>query len=127
MKVLATTDAYTIAVDPAKNRIHFTMRGTWTKRDDFRNWLNDVKAAVDACSPGFTELIDWRESTGILMTNEIEEAQKMAVKGGLRKAARLYDRQTFLKTQMDQLTEKTGFPVKSFFDQAEAEDWLDQG
>jgi hypothetical protein len=31
-----------------------------------------------------------------------------------------------LKLQMDSLTEKTGFPVKSFFDLKEAETWLDK-
>lgn len=49
------------------------------------------------------------------------------MQAGMRKAARLFERETFLKLQMDQVSGKTGFPVQSFFDRAEAEAWLDEG
>ena len=126
MKTIASNNFYTVAVDEAKNRIHFTMRGSWTSEKDVSDWPDHVAEAVKLCSPGFTELIDWTGSPGILLTDYIAQAQDIAVKAGLRKAARVYDRETFLKHQMDSLTEKTGFPVRSFFKKEEAIAWLDE-
>jgi hypothetical protein len=126
MKTIASNEWYVIEVDQIKNRIHFTMRGSWTDTKGVSGWLDDLGAAIKLCRPGFTELIDWRQSTAILLTDKIAEAQQMAMRAGLRRAARVYDRDTFLKHQMDRLTEKTGFPVKSFFDVEEAERWLDE-
>lgn len=126
MNTVVSNDSYVIAVDQVKNRIYFTMRGSWTNAQQVTGWLDGLAAALKLCRPGFTELIDWRESTGILLTDHIGDAQKMAMKAGLRKAARLYERETFLKFQMDQLSEETGFPVKSFYDQTQAEAWLDE-
>lgn len=126
MKTIASNEFYAIEVDQIKNRIHFTMRGSWTATKRVSGWLDDLGEAIKLCKPGFTELIDWRQSTAILLTDKIAEAQKMAMKAGLRRAARLYERDTFLKLQMDRLTEETGFPVKSFFDLKEAEAWLDE-
>ena len=126
MKEIASTDFYTIGVDPAKNRIYFTMRGSWTSEKEVPDWLEHVAAAVELCSPGFTELIDWTGSSAILLSDYIAGAQEIAMKAGLRKAARVYDRESFVKRQMNSLTEKTGFPVKSFADREEAEVWLDE-
>ena len=126
MNTVVSTEFYTIAVDQGKNRIHFTMRGSWTNPKEISGWLDGLAAAIKLCKPGFTEPIDCIQSTGILLTDQIGDAQKLAMKAGLRKAARLYERETFLKFQMDHLTEQTGFPVKSFFDQAQAEAWLDE-
>lgn len=126
MRTVASNEAYAIEVDEIKNRISFTMRGSWTDTKQVSGWLDDLAAAIKLCRPGFTELIDWRQSTAILLTDKIAEAQKMAMQAGLRRAARVYDRDTFLKLQMDSLTEKTGFPVKSFFDLKEAEAWLEE-
>ena len=126
MKTVASNEAYAIAVDEVKSRIYFTMRGSWTDTKRVSGWLDDLAAAIKLCRPGFTELIDWRQSTAILLTDYIGKAQKMAMDAGLHKAARVYDRETFLKRQMDTLTEQTSFPVKSFFDLEEAEAWLDE-
>ncbi len=126
MKTIASNEWYVIEVDQIKNRIHFIMRGSWTDTKGVSGWLDDLGAAIKLCRPGFTELIDWRQSTAILLTDKIAEAQQMAMRAGLRRAARVYDRDTFLKHQMDRLTEKTGFPVRSFFDLKEAERWLDE-
>ncbi len=125
MKRVTSNDFYEIDVDQAKNRIYFTMRGSWTNPKDMPNWLQDVEAAVKLCSPGFTELIDWTGASSVLLTDYIAGAQKIAQDGGLRKAARIFDRDTFIKLQMDTLTQKTGFPVKTFFERSEAESWLD--
>jgi hypothetical protein len=125
MITVASKEEYSIAVDQEKNRILFTMRGSWTNAKKVSDWIKDLESAIKLCKRGFTELIDWREVTGILLTDYISKAQKMALDAGLHKAARVYDRETFLKLQMDTLTEQTGFPVKSFFDMKDAEAWLD--
>ncbi|MDQ7782037.1 MAG: hypothetical protein RDU20_04110 [Desulfomonilaceae bacterium] len=126
MKTIVSNDFYTVAVDPAKNRIYFTMRGSWIKEKEVQDWPNHVAEAVRLCSPGFTELIDWTGSKAILLTDYIAKAQEIAVKGGLRKAARVYDEESFAKHQMDTLTKETKFPVRSFFNRQEAEAWLDE-
>jgi hypothetical protein len=125
MITVASNDEYSITVDQDKNRIFFTMRGSWTDAKEVSDWLKDLESAIKLCKRGFTELIDWRELSGILLTDYIGKAQKMAIDAGLLKAARVYDRETFLKLQMDTLTERTGFPVKSFFNMKDAEAWLD--
>jgi len=126
MKTVASHDSYSIAVDEGKNRMYLTMRGSWTNVKQVPHWLDDLSAAIKLCRRGYTQLIDWRQSPAILLTDHIADAHKLSMEAGLRKAARLYDRESFLKHQMDRLTEKTGYPVKSFFDQAEAEAWLNE-
>ena len=126
MKIVASREFYSVAVDGSKNRIHLANRGSWTNAKQIDGWLDDLSAATKLCTPGFTALIDWTQSTGILLTDRVAEAQKLLVKAGMRKAARLFERETFLKYQMDQVSQQTGFPVESFFDRREAEAWLDK-
>lgn len=126
MKSVASNEYYRVEVDDLKNRIYFTILGTWDDPKKIPNWADDVAEAVKCCSAGFTELIDWSGMTAILLTDYIRQAQEIAMKAGLRKAARVYDKERFVKMQMDRLTTQTGFPAKSFFDRAAAEAWLDQ-
>jgi hypothetical protein len=125
MKTVASTDFYTIEVEQAKNRVYFTLRGSWIDAQKLSAWEGDVAAAFRLCSRGFTELIDWTDVQGILLTDSIEKAQRLAMDSGIRKAARLFPRETFAKMQMDTLTKKTSFPVRTFYDRKEAEAWLD--
>lgn len=126
MKAVASHEFYAVAVDEVKNRIHLINRGSWTNAKQVSGWLDDLFAATKLCKPSFTMLIDWTQSTGILLTDRVGEAQELLMRAGLRKAARLFERDTFLKFQMDRVSEKTGFPVESFFDRDEAEAWLDE-
>jgi len=127
MQSIASTDFYSIAVDRQKNRLYITIKGaTWIDPNKVRNWLDDLAAGLKLLSPGFTELIDWTQMSGILLTDYIDEAQKLTMKAGLHKAARLHSRKSFAKLQLDNISEKTGFPVQSFFDQKAAEAWLDE-
>ena len=125
MITVASNDHYTITVDPDKNRIFITMLGSWTDVKQVSGWLKDLESAVKLCKRGFTELIDWGQVSGIFLTDYIAKAQNIAMDAGLHKAARVYEKETFLKLQMDTLTERTKFPVKSCFDMKEAEAWLD--
>jgi hypothetical protein len=125
MKTVASTDFYTIEVDQAKNRVYFFLKGSWVDAQKLSAWESDVSAALRLCTRGFTELIDWTAVQSILLTDTIEKAQRLAMESGIRKAARLFPRETFSKMQMDTLTKKTSFPVKTFSDKKEAEAWLD--
>jgi hypothetical protein len=127
MRTVASTDHYVIGVDEAKNRLFFLMKGDWTETKAVPDWLEDVKQALKFMSPGFTELIDWTEVSAIVLTDYIAGAQQLAINAGLRKAARVYAGEKFLKLQMDSLSKKTNFPVESFFSREEAEVWLDKG
>jgi len=126
MRTVATNDHYVIGVDEAKNRLFFVMKGDWTATEAVSNWLEDVKKALQHMRPGFTELIDWTEVSAIVLTDYIAGAQQLAINAGLRKAARVYSGEKFLKLQMDSLSRKTSFPVESFFSKEDAEAWLDK-
>ncbi len=127
MQTVASTDFYEIAVDTKENRFYVTIKGSmWTDPKKVPNWLDDVAAGLKLLSPGFTELIDWTQMVGTTLTDFFVESQKLTIKAGLRKAARLYSRESFAKLQMDTISAQTGFPVKSFFDRKAAEAWLDE-
>jgi hypothetical protein len=126
MRTIASNDHYVIQVDESRNRLFFVMKGSWIDTKVVPNWEEDVKKALTFLSPGFTELIDWTDVGSILLTDYIATAQELAMKAGVRKAARVYSAERFLKVQMDGLSQKTGFPVKSFLDKKEAEAWLDE-
>lgn len=126
MRTIASNEHYVIQVDESRNRLYFVMKGSWIDTKAVPNWQEDVKTALTFLSPGFTELIDWTDVGSILLTDYIATAQELAMKAGVRKAARVYSAERFLKVQMDSLSQKTGFPVKSFLDKEEAEAWLDE-
>jgi hypothetical protein len=126
LQTIASSDSYTVAIDVGQNRIFLTNRGQWTDPEQISAWVRDVGTAIKLCKPGFTVLIDWTASTGIVLTDLAEEGQKLLIQGGMSRAARVHERETFLKHQMDRLSEKTGFRVKSFFDMKEAKAWLDK-
>ena len=126
MRTVASNDHYVIEVDESKNRVYFIMKGRWVDTKAVPRWIEDVREAFRYVKPGFTELIDWTQVGSILLTDYIAGAQKLAMEAGLRKAARVYSTETFLKIQMDSLSEKTRFPVRSFSDKSQAEEWLDE-
>lgn len=126
MKTVASTEFYTIEVDTDKNRVYFGLKSSWMDAQKLASWEKDLAAAFRLCSRGFTELIDWTDVQGIFLTESIEKAQRLAMDAGIRKAARVFSRETFAKMQMDTLTKKTSFPVKTFYDRNDAEAWLDK-
>jgi len=126
MKTLASGSVFSVSVDEEKNRIFLTNRGSWTDEIQISGWLEDIGAAIKLCRPGFTVLIDWTQSSAILLTDRIAEAQGLLIQGGVRRAARLYEKETFLKHQMDRVSTKTGFPVQTFYNQKDAEAWLEE-
>jgi len=62
----------------------------------------------------------------MLLSDFIREAQSDAVKAGIRKAARIYDKPTFIRIQADQIHKKNGLNSKAFYNVTNAEAWLDE-
>ncbi len=58
MKIMAETEYYVIAVDPAKNRAYLSLIGYWKSRADVPRYLEDWRQAIGPLSAGFTVLTD---------------------------------------------------------------------
>ena len=126
MEEIASTDFYSIRIDPAKNRLYLTYKGSWVKHDDVSEFVNDHVSARERLSPGFTTLVDVRPMQSMLISDVVEQVVADAVKGGIRKAARVYDRPTFIRRQAEEIHQKSGLKSKSFDSIADAESWLDE-
>jgi len=126
MREIASTDFYSIHVDTAKNRLFVTYRGAWTKPTQVPNFLKDHSEAIKELTPGYTALIDFRKMEAILLTDFMEKVQIDSIQTGIRKAARIYDRPTFIQIQADHIGKKTGLNARAFESIAEAEAWLEE-
>jgi hypothetical protein len=125
MKEIASTEFYSILIDTGKNRMFLTYKGSWMKHEDVSGFANDCALATEGLTPGFTVLSDVRPMEAMLITDVIEKVQKDSIQAGIRKAARVYDRPTFIKRQAEQIHQKTGLKSKAFDSVADAEAWLD--
>ena len=126
MNAVADKECYRLDVDVQKNRLYFLIRGDWTSPKNFTEWIPDLEKATGQLKPGFTELIDWTGMTLISMTDAIVDHHELAMKAGIKKAARLFDQDHFVTFQLAWVSKETGFPIKVFYDRAEAESWLDE-
>jgi 3-deoxy-D-manno-octulosonic acid (KDO) 8-phosphate synthase len=126
MKEIASTEFYSILIDTGKNRMFLTYKGSWMKHDDVPDFVNDHARAMERLSRGFTVLADVRPMQAMLITDVIEKVQKDSIQAGIRKAARVYDRPTFIRRQADQIRQKTGLKAMVFDSVADAEAWLDE-
>ena len=124
---VADEEYYRLEVDPKKNRIYFLIRGDWTDPKKLSNWIPDIEKTIGYCTRGFTELIDWTSMRAITLTDQISAHHVVAMKAGIKKAARVFEREHFVAVQLNRVATQTGFPIKVFFDRAEAESWLDAG
>jgi hypothetical protein len=126
MITVADRECYRLDVEVQKNRLHFLIRGDWTNPNNFTDWLPDLEKAIGQLKPGFTELIDWTVMRAITMTDAIVDHHKLAMKAGIKKAARIIDSDHFVVHQLEMVTQDTGFPIKVFYNRPEAETWLDE-
>ena len=126
MELIADTDFYSFNVDRAKNRIYLVYKGFWKTPDQVPDHVKHHTEAVSKLSPGFTVLADVRQMEGVVITDIIEECQRYAIKAGIRKAARVYAKPTFMQAQADQMHKKTGMKSRGFYSVEEAEAWLDE-
>ncbi|MCA1960929.1 MAG: hypothetical protein LDL33_09035 [Desulfomonile sp.] len=126
MREIASTDFYSIHVDMAKNRLFITYKGAWMKPAQVPNFVKDHADAIKLLSPGFTALVDVRQMEAMLLSDFIRQAQSDAIQAGIKKAARIYDKPTFIQIQAEHIHKKTGLNSKAFDDVAAAEAWLDE-
>ncbi len=126
MQEIAVTPFYRIHIDKGKNRLFIVYIGSWIRLDQVPNFVKDHATAVGLLSRGFTALVDVREMESMLLTDVVEKVQMDAVRAGIRKAARVYDRPTFIQVQAERIHKKTGLNSRAFEDMTDAENWLDQ-
>lgn len=123
---IADTDFYGIEVDRAKNRMYLTYKGSWVKPQDVTSFADDHQRAYKSLEEGFTVLVDVRPMEAMLLSDFVEKVQRDAVAAGIKKAARVYDRESFIKLQADRINVKTGIGSRAFYDVESAEAWLDE-
>lgn len=125
MDVVASNNFYSIKVDKNKNIIYFSIIGSWGKRSDVENYLEDWNKAIKLVKPGFKILSDLTKMGPTLLTDLHLEAQKMLIEKGLDKVAEVYDGQVFAKMQIDKVSETSGMKKAVFDDMKKAEEWLE--
>ena len=126
MKTIADNDFYRIEVSEAKNRMYLTYRGSWMREKDVAAFGEDHKRAFTCLQKGFTVLVDVRPMEAMLLTDYVEKVQRQAIAAGIKKAARVYDTESFIKLQSDRINVKTGIASRAFYDMESAEAWLDE-
>ena len=126
MNEIASTEFYTIGIDKAKNRLFIIYKGAWIKPAQVPDFVKDHARACALLSPGFTALIDVRQMESMLLTDFVHQVQMDSIRAGIRKAARVYDRPTFIQVQAEHIRKKTGLNQKAFDNVADAEAWLDE-
>jgi hypothetical protein len=126
MNQIASTEFYTIGVDRTRNRLFITYKGAWTKPSQVPDFVKDHAKAIGLLSGGFTALVDVRAMETMLLTDLVKRVQVDALEAGILKAARVYDRPTFIQIQAEQIHKKTGMKSMSFNSVADAEAWLEE-
>jgi len=126
MKLVAETDYYRCEIDRSKNRMYLIYKGLWANMKQVPDFVRHHAETVNQLSPGFTVLADVRQMEGVVISDIIEECQRYAIKAGIRKAARVYAKPTFMEVQAERMHERSGMLSRSFYSVEEAEAWLDE-
>ena len=126
MELIHETDYYTFEIDRLKNRMYLVYKGFWKRPDQVPDFVKHHDETISHLLPGFTVLADVRQMEGVVITDILEEVQRHAVKAGIRKAARVYDKPTFKQVQAESIRVRTGITSKGFYSVEEAEAWLDE-
>ncbi|GAK53348.1 hypothetical protein U14_04613 [Candidatus Moduliflexus flocculans] len=127
-RIIAAREQYRLEVDPAKNRIYYTMSGFWRDPADFPDYFEDYKKAVAAVRPGFTVLTDVREFKAPAQSVKplFDEQQRRLNKAGLKKVAEVFSQNAIVKLSLDHIAKRSGMQKRDFTDFADAEAWLDE-
>ncbi len=126
MELIAATPFYSYHIDKGKNRMYVSYKGAWLKPSQVPDFVKHHVEAIGQLTSGFTVLADVREMESVVIMDVIEQCQKQAIEAGIRKAARVYTKPTFMQIQADSMHQRTGMQSKAFYDYAEAEAWLDE-
>ena len=125
---IAKREKYTLAVDPDKNRIYYTMTGFWQNPEDFPNYFQDWEKAIAQVKKGFTVLTDMAQfkTPGPKTKAMFEKAQKALNDAGLKKTAELYGEDALVEQSVDNIAKRSGMKKLSFKELWKAEAWLDE-
>jgi hypothetical protein len=129
MTEIATTPFYSIKADTGKNRIYYTIIGTWKNPSDVPNYLEDIKKAARQVKSGFTILTDLTSAkTAMPEIKKLhEQAQSILISAGLSKVAEVFPEKDYiLKMQVNKISETTKMNKQAFDSRKEAEQWLDK-
>lgn len=129
MTEIAATPFYSIKADTTKNRIYYTIIGTWKSPSDVPNYLEDIKKAIRQIKPGFTILTDLTHAKTAMpeMKKLHEQAQSILISAGLSNVAEVFPEKDYiLKMQVDKISETTKMKKQAFGSRKDAEQWLDK-
>jgi len=123
---IAATPFYSITADTDKNRIFFSIIGSWKSPSDAPNYLEDWKKALKLVRRGFTVLTDLTQAKVALpeIRKLHEDAQKIVMSAGLSKVAEIFPDDAVLKMQQDRISQATSMTKQVFSDRKAAELWL---
>jgi len=119
---------YRIAVDIVKNRMYSWFFGEIMRLEDNPDLLSDVEKACRSLKAGFTAFSDLSEVKMLGLPDVAQNVQTIILNCGVSKVASVWKRESFSKLVVDSSAQKAGSYAekrRTFFDQAEAEAWLD--
>jgi hypothetical protein len=127
--VIAKQELYTIEVNPKKNRMYITLRGTWICRDDVPDYLLHIRKAVEVLSPGFSVLADVSEmGEPTVFSMAIHKvAQRSVVNRGLKRTAEVFPPESSIEKALHRISASSSMVRRSFHSIEKAEKWLDFG
>ncbi|WP_338791906.1 hypothetical protein V9L05_18555 [Bernardetia sp. Wsw4-3y2] len=127
-KQIVNTDAYSLEIDIAKNRVYFCIRGHWDKNTLLTNYLLDWKEAISYLQPNFTIISDTLTMLPHAVSVEKlhEETQKYLIDNGLFKVAEIMPINDIANLQANRITERSQLPVIKLSSLEEAEECLDK-
>jgi len=129
LKEIAQRKMYDLQVDVAKNRLYFYPKGTWNKKSDVPDYINDLKESAKLLRPGFSSLSDAKHfaaPTQEITTLILEGTELMREKGQKRSA--IIVSTSIIKMYLDKYKDEMNKDTMTtmYFDTVdEAEEWLD--
>ena len=127
MKTIVSTERFSLAVDPAKNRLYCIMRGVWKQVDDVETYLNYWRTAIHQLSNHFTALVDL-SGLRIMSQEWVDvaiEVENIVVEAGILATAEVIPANPTVKMQANQISQETQMMKKVCIDREQAEAWLD--
>ena len=119
---------YELYIDTEKNRAFLKIKGFWHSVNDVPMYITHWKQVSRMLKNKFTILLDSREA--VTHPPEVQklrqDAQEIAVKGGMYKAAEIVSSNIIAEFQSDSMSKQTHYDKAKFKSQEEAEKWLNE-
>ena len=124
MELIANNPYYKIQIDKASNTFYLDLLGLWKREKDIPTWYDDFRKAVTSLSKGFRALVDLSGMTGTVIPDAFVKAQHIAMEAGIGKVAEVHKTGSFVKVQVEKVSEESGLPIQRFDSREEAQEWL---